>query len=89
MPKPTASGSEVYLRTRLMKSPRSTGSAERAPVTPVRDTQYMNELATEASCAAKTAIRGWARGSSELWRRGESGRMSVGLGGWIGARGGG
>mmetsp|Transcript_14263 Transcript_14263/g.30125 ORF Transcript_14263/g.30125 Transcript_14263/m.30125 type:complete len:237 (+) Transcript_14263:1363-2073(+) len=56
MPKPTASGSEVYLRTRLMKSPRSTGSAERAPVTPVRDTQYMNELATEASCSMRSLV---------------------------------
>mmetsp|Transcript_68006 Transcript_68006/g.102570 ORF Transcript_68006/g.102570 Transcript_68006/m.102570 type:complete len:227 (+) Transcript_68006:1143-1823(+) len=56
IPKPTASGKSVFVRTRLMKSSRSGGSESLAPVTPVTETQYKNVEAISVKEAMRLSL---------------------------------
>mmetsp|Transcript_42447 Transcript_42447/g.102240 ORF Transcript_42447/g.102240 Transcript_42447/m.102240 type:complete len:253 (-) Transcript_42447:99-857(-) len=56
IPNPTAKGKSVLLRTRLMKSSKSGGSSDRAPVTPVTETQYKNVDAISVKAAIRLSL---------------------------------
>mmetsp|Transcript_18390 Transcript_18390/g.51260 ORF Transcript_18390/g.51260 Transcript_18390/m.51260 type:complete len:278 (-) Transcript_18390:440-1273(-) len=56
IPKPTARGRSVALRTRSKNSSRSGGSSVRAPVTPVTETQYKKVVAMSARAAIRLSL---------------------------------